>query len=654
MARSDGSKSACTVVSYDPAQKAYKVNIDGSTTNKMVSESQLYARPAAAAPSTPQTPQTPPPKQRPMGKALRRAPLPPPTKSGIAPSTTGGGGGDGSSSDDSDDDAFKEEEDLDAPPAAKQPSFGKKPIIDGPAFAGAGDGPGVLIWRVESMCPVPVDKSTYGKFHTGDAYIVLKTVTTKSGGFEYDLFFWLGEKCSVDEQGAAAILSRDLDDKLGGAPVQHRVVMGHEPPEFVAAMGGAISYLDGGVESGMRTVEAEAIPTRLLHVKGLKQCRVSQVQLSAKSLNAGDVFVLDTGNILYQWNGSESSVKERQKGVEVCIGLKDERVHQVELLGEVTHVQLDQGQPSEDEYGGFWNELKGDKSMVQPAVEDSKDDDKKAAKETMLYRLKETVDESTGKRKLTTEKLKGIYRSHLDPDDTFILVCAAEIYAWIGAKASDAERKNAMIKAQGFIPQMNKPNWTPVTRVIDGAEPQLFKSKFSDWAASDSSGRPSLEMFSLKKGISSGRNVAKNIREDAPEDIARKVMIADPKVLKKRQAADDEKKKKALIPAEKGKSLEIWRVNNFKKVPVEKELRSLLRGRLLHRPASNTSTSTRRRSLFIIGMAGCAQRTRRALPRCLCGRWTMMSMAVMRAGTRRAEQRAGGFPCLIWREACRA
>ena len=49
-----------------------------------------------------------------MGKALpSAAPLPPPTKSGIAPSTTGGGGGDGSSSDDSDDDAFKEEEDLD-------------------------------------------------------------------------------------------------------------------------------------------------------------------------------------------------------------------------------------------------------------------------------------------------------------------------------------------------------------------------------------------------------------------------------------------------------------------------------------------------------------------------------------------------------------
>ena len=39
---------------------------------------------------------------------------------------------------------------------------------------------------------MPVDRESYGKFCAGDAYIVLKTTTTKSGGYEYDLFFWLG------------------------------------------------------------------------------------------------------------------------------------------------------------------------------------------------------------------------------------------------------------------------------------------------------------------------------------------------------------------------------------------------------------------------------------------------------------------------------
>ena len=45
---SDGNR-VCTVVSYDPSQRAYKVSIDGSTTHKLVSESQLFARPASQA-----------------------------------------------------------------------------------------------------------------------------------------------------------------------------------------------------------------------------------------------------------------------------------------------------------------------------------------------------------------------------------------------------------------------------------------------------------------------------------------------------------------------------------------------------------------------------------------------------------------------------
>ena len=87
----------------------------------------------------------------------------------------------------------------------------------------------------------------------------------------------------------------------------------------------------------------------------------------------------------------------------------------------------------------------------------------------MLYRIKE--GEKNGKRILTTEKLKAVSRSLLGADDTFILVCPAEIYAWIGKEASDAERKNAMIHAQGFIAKQKKPNWTPVTRVTQGSEP---------------------------------------------------------------------------------------------------------------------------------------------------------------------------------------
>ena len=165
------------------------------------------------------------------------------------------------------------------------------------------------------------------------------------------------------------------------------------------------------------------LPTRLLHVKGLKTCRVEQVGLSVASLNGGDVFLLDDGSAVYLWSGREASVKEKQRGAEVAKGIKDERVHQVELLGEVVIHRLEQGQKSEDEHPEFWALLGGDKSMVRPAVADSAEDDAKGARESELFHLHESED---GKRALTIEKVKGgPLRAASTRTDTFVLVCPA-------------------------------------------------------------------------------------------------------------------------------------------------------------------------------------------------------------------------------------
>ena len=86
---------------------------------------------------------------------------------------------------------------------------------------------------------------------------------------------------------------------------------------FLKYFNNTIRILDGGVDSGFRAVEPTKYQARLLHLKGKKKVRVTQVDMSAKSLNSGDVFILDAGLDIYQWNGKKAGPQEKAKGAQL-------------------------------------------------------------------------------------------------------------------------------------------------------------------------------------------------------------------------------------------------------------------------------------------------------------------------------------------------
>jgi len=332
-----------------------------------------------------------------------------------------------------------------------------------PQWENAGKAPGLQIWRIEKFHVVPWHKEDYGTFYSGDSYIVLNTYKKKGGdALAWDVHFWLGTFTTQDEAGTAAYKTVELDDRLGGAPVQHREVQGYESELFLSYFNHQIKLLDGGVETGFRHVEPTKYEPRLLHIKGKKKIRVTQVERSHKSLNSGDVFILDNGLTIYQWNGKNSGMQEKTKGAQISRALDDERKGQAKVV-----VNEDGHEDSE-----FWK-LLGGKGAVKAAGDAGPDDEDQKPGEKKLLRLSDASGKLEFKEVATGNAVK---RSLLDSKDVFIVDTGFEVFAWIGKGASVSEKKKSLQYAQEYLTKYNRPAQLPISRILEGGENEVFEA----------------------------------------------------------------------------------------------------------------------------------------------------------------------------------
>ncbi|XP_062291728.1 adseverin [Scomber scombrus] len=350
-------------------------------------------------------------------------------------------------------------------------------VLEHKEFAKAGKTSGLQIWRIENMELVPVVESLHGSFYTGDAYVILSTIKQRDNFF-YHLHYWLGKECTQDESTAAAIFTVQLDDYLGGKPVQYRELQGVESTAFTSYFKGGITYKTGGVASGFQHVVTNDLSVqRLFHIKGRRVVRATQVPLSWSSFNSGDCFIVDLGDKIYQWCGSKCNRYERLKAAQVARGIRDnERNARAELV-----VVEEGSEPSR------LKEVLGEK----PELSEGDDDDDKEAdvsnrKMAKLY----MVSDATGSMKVTVVKEENPFlQSDLLSDECFILDHGQNhmIFVWKGHKANPSERKEAMKTAEGFIKQMGYPANTQIQVLPEGGETPMFKQFFVGWKEKDQS-----------------------------------------------------------------------------------------------------------------------------------------------------------------------
>jgi gelsolin len=349
------------------------------------------------------------------------------------------------------------------------------------SFEGAGQAEGLEIWRIEDFEAVPYDKASYGKFYSGDSYIVLKT--SKLGSrLTWDLHFWLGTETSQDESGTAAIKSVELDDSLsGGAAVQHREVQEHESSLFQSYFKNGVRYLPGGVKSGFTHVDPEAVEKRLFQVKGQRNIKVKQIALDASLMNQEDCFILDLGKghdiLVYMPAGARRM--EKFRATTAANEIRDE-----DHAGDAKVVII-------DEFGGgqdrFFEELGSGSADSIPKTDSVADADAEAGanRDIKLYKVSGTGSDI----EVTEVGTKPLKHGLLKQEDCFILDTGSTsgIFAWIGKEASQEERVQAMKTAETFLERNGLPKWTKVERVVDGGETAMFKQYFSSWKENDDS-----------------------------------------------------------------------------------------------------------------------------------------------------------------------
>ncbi|XP_077161625.1 gelsolin isoform X3 [Paroedura picta] len=413
-----------------------------------------------------------------------------------------------------------------------------KPVsmVEHAEFLNAGREPGLQIWRIERFDLVPVPRNLYGEFFTGDAYVVLNTIRQRSGNLQYDLHFWLGDQCSQDESGAAAIFTVQLDDHLGGKAVQHREVQGHESSTFLGYFKPAIRYKAGGVASGFRhVVPNEVTVQRLLQIKGRRAVRATEVPVSWDSFNTGDCFILDLGSNIHQWCGSQSNRFEKLKATQVAKGIRDN-----ERSGRARVYVTDEGAERDE--------------MLQvlgprPSLPDGSTDDQQA--DASNRRLAKLYKVSNGAGTMAVSLVADenpFSQAALNSDDCFILDHGTDgkIFVWKGKNANAEERKAALKTASEFITKMGYPRHTQIQVLPESGETPLFKQFFKNWWDRD-------QTEGLGVAYVSG-HVAKI--EKVPFDVS--TLHTSPTMAAQHGMEDDGSGNK-----------QIWRIEGSTKVPVD-------------------------------------------------------------------------------------
>ncbi|XP_050421245.1 supervillin isoform X2 [Adelges cooleyi] len=206
----------------------------------------------------------------------------------------------------------------------------------------------VTVWHVQEFDSTELEKKSIGQFHSGDSYIIRWIYNVSIQGRELSglpsrrmvssgrnrcaYWYWHGRNATQNDQGAAALLTIQLDTEQGP---QVRIDQGHEPPAFWNLFKGmAIVY------RGKRNQTPSIWRLFMVHGANDDEVHLTEVQCSTTQLRSQTSFILlnSKNGLVYIWHGKGSSEEIQSLSKKTVKRLFE--VDRTELgLGEIVEIQ---------------------------------------------------------------------------------------------------------------------------------------------------------------------------------------------------------------------------------------------------------------------------------------------------------------------------
>ena len=387
----------------------------------------------------------------------------------------------------------------------------EKPPLDYSEFfdEDVGQFPGLSVWEIENFYPNQIEENAHGKFYEGDCYIVLQTFIDEAGGLDWKIYFWIGEKATLDKRTCSAIHSVNLRNYLGANCRTIREEQADESEEFLKLFEPSLTYIQGArTASGFYTVEEIEYTTRMYRIHESLMpnqggsIHLEPVPLSEDSLDPRHVFLVDGGLRIYVWYGTKCKNVLKSKA-----RLMAEKINKNERKDKAVIKIFIQGHEPPD----FWQilldlevleDVDEDEIEVRPPPKPHVPDSFSPVIPRLYivglgiryYFLKIAfillIETSfhpplsgMGYLELPQVEIAGnkMKQEHLQTKNVYILDCYSDVFVWVGKKSTRLVRAAALKLSSELFAMLIRPEFAMIHRVSEGTESQVFKSKFIGW-----------------------------------------------------------------------------------------------------------------------------------------------------------------------------